>query len=650
MSDSLEGLRQERDRYVRRYARERDARAQAESIGERAMRELTSRNRELKTHFEQVLRDREARYRGIFESAVDAIIAINEKGVIEDVNFSTETLFGYQSAELLGHNVSMLMPAVYARQHDQFLRRYIETGNRRVIGIGREVVGLRKDGSTFPAELSVGEVWLGERRSFTGIVRDITLRKEAERRLEEMLEDLKHSHDALLATLNSMNVGSVLVDGMGCITFVSVAAVAAPIMDLAQAIGAPWEEAVALDHKYIEAMRRLMAIPASSRDPLEIDWEDSGGKRCHSRVEIKDDPREANAFLMFFYDLTELNHLRNLTVKVSQGQMVGSGEAMQTVYERIQRVAAGDWTVLIEGETGVGKELAARAIHASSSRRRGPFIAVNCAGMTDSLLESQLFGHRKGAFTDAVAERKGFFEAASGGTILLDEIGDISSKLQKALLRVIQEREVMRLGDNQVRKVDVRILAATNRDIDEEVAAGHFRQDLLYRVREGRLTVPPLQERVEDIPSLVANFLAEQRMSAGKPIFDLELAALRALEKYHWPGNVRELRSAISFAVIACHSPSIALTDLPPEIIDSEADPSVRSDHELASPPSRAPTRRAANTDERSQILAALDWAEDNRARAARKLGIGRATLYRRMRAHGIPVRKRAPTAPRRIQ
>jgi transcriptional regulator with GAF, ATPase, and Fis domain len=293
--------------------------------------------------------------------------------------------------------------------------------------------------------------------------------------------------------------------------------------------------------------------------------------------------------------------LRTKLASSSHGQMTGTSAPMRAVYEQIADIANGDWTVLIQGETGVGKELVARAVHAASPRNGGPFIAVNCAGLTDSLLESQLFGHRKGAFTGAIADQQGLFEAAAGGTILLDEIGDVSMKVQTSLLRVIQEREVLR---SRVRKVDCRVLVATNRDLSQEVAAGRFREDLLYRIRVARIVVPPLRERAGDVPLLVASFLAQQRLSTGRPVMELEDEAMNALQRHSWPGNVRELKSAIEHAVIRCKGPVICLRDLPPELRGE-------GDHVCAVTPAVAPAAPAVSpeaappADERGRILEA---------------------------------------------
>lgn len=306
---------------------------------------------------------------------------------------------------------------------------------------------------------------------------------------------------------------------------------------------------------------------------------------------------------------------RQLNEKTQFQNLIGKSQLMGQLYGQIRDVAKVDATVLIEGETGTGKELVARAIHLSSPRKTGPFIAVNCAGLTDALLGSQLFGHKKGAFTGAVDHQQGFFEAANGGTLFLDEIGDISPAVQTNLLRVLQEREIIRLGESRPRKVDVRVLAATHHNLSQDVANGVFRADLLYRIRVARIHLPSLRNRREDIPLLVASFLGQCCAVTGKPVDRVSPEAMQALTNYAWPGNVRELKSAIESGVISCKETTIRMEDLPPEVFDSL----------VPQMPFEAPQ------DEKARLLAALNQAKGNRTMAARLLGVSRATLYRRL-------------------
>jgi DNA-binding NtrC family response regulator len=320
--------------------------------------------------------------------------------------------------------------------------------------------------------------------------------------------------------------------------------------------------------------------------------------------------------IVFLYDVSEVRALRRrVEERASFDDMIGASPAMQDVYRLIEDLAQVDSTVLVEGETGAGKELVARALHTRSRRSGGAFVAVNCAGLPESLVASQLFGHKRGAFTGAVADQRGLFEAASGGTLFLDEIGDVPPGVQTSLLRVLQDKQVTRLGETSSRKIDARVVVATHRDLNEEVREGRFRADLLYRIRVGRIRLPALRERREDIPLLVKRFLADLRAEIGKPVSGTSTEAMRVLTAYRWPGNVRELRSALEFAVIRTRSERIQPDDLPPELDAPPAD----SDE--------AERRRYEN---------ALERAGGNRTRAAELLGISRATFYRRLGQLGL--------------
>ncbi|MCA9658711.1 MAG: sigma 54-interacting transcriptional regulator [Myxococcales bacterium] len=318
--------------------------------------------------------------------------------------------------------------------------------------------------------------------------------------------------------------------------------------------------------------------------------------------------------------------------------LIGDSPVMRELYAAIDRVAAGDWTALIRGETGSGKELVARAIHEASKRRGGPFVAVNCAGLTDTLLSSQLFGHVKGAFTGATRDQPGLFEAASGGTIFLDEIGDISLATQRSLLRVLQEREVIRVGEAQTRKVDTRVLAATHRDLEAMTRTGDFREDLLYRIRIARINVPPLRARLCDVPALAAGFLRDTRVTGGKAVRGIAPAALDRLRRYAWPGNVRELKAALEHAVIHTSRELLGVDDLPPELLErpTPATSSAPADGAAVDRPGLVSVARGGN--DRAAIIEALRLARGNRSEAARLLGIGRATFYRWLKTHAIDV------------
>jgi two-component system, NtrC family, response regulator HydG len=310
--------------------------------------------------------------------------------------------------------------------------------------------------------------------------------------------------------------------------------------------------------------------------------------------------------------------------------LVARSAAMRQAVELARRVAKVDVTVLLTGRSGAGKERLARLIHASSPRADRPFVAVNCGAIAEALLESELYGHARGAFTGAVQERAGLFEAAGGGTLLLDEIGEISPGMQVKLLRALQEREVRRVGENKARPVDVRVLAATNRNLAEEVRAGRFREDLFFRLRVVEIRLPGLADRREDVLPLAQVLLVEAAARVGRPPPGLSPAAADALMRHPWPGNVRELQNAMERAVALAAGPRVEVDDLPEELRGGVAAP----------PGARARVRRLDEV-EREHIFAALAAHGGNQTLAARALGIGTTTLYRRLKRYGADA---APT------
>jgi transcriptional regulator with PAS, ATPase and Fis domain len=293
---------------------------------------------------------------------------------------------------------------------------------------------------------------------------------------------------------------------------------------------------------------------------------------------------------------------------------------MQAVFEVARSAAASNSTVLLLGESGTGKELLARAIHVESPRADGAFVAVSCAALTETLLESELFGHEKGAFTGATATRKGKVELAQGGTLFLDEIGDISPKLQLDLLRVLEQHEFRRVGGTEVIRVDARVIAATNRDLRQAVADGHFREDLFYRLNVIPIVLPPLRDRTEDIPLLVEHFLDQLRAETGKAVEGVTRDALGALMARPWPGNVRELRNVLERGVVLARDPYITAADL--EL--------------MAAPGASGEESVSLREAERRHIETVLARCGGNVTRAARALGIDRVTLHRKIEKYGI--------------
>jgi DNA-binding NtrC family response regulator len=312
--------------------------------------------------------------------------------------------------------------------------------------------------------------------------------------------------------------------------------------------------------------------------------------------------------------------LRETLQETQAVEMVGQSPPMQRVLESIRTVAPNDTTVLIHGESGTGKELVARAIHNLSPRRFMPMVTIHCGALTETLLESELFGHEKGAFTGAQYRKKGKFEVAEGGTVFLDEISDISLKTQTDLLRVLQEKEITRVGGNQTIKVDFRAIAATNKDLPTLVKEGTFRPDLYYRLDVFGITLPPLRERKEDIPLLVDHFLLKYSRAMNKRFTGISRASLDVLMNYPWPGNVRELENAIERAMVIGREPEIQASDFPLQV---------------ATP--TAPEGSLALEDvERGHIQHVLEVCDWNQTRAAKALGIDRVTLYNKIKKYGF--------------
>ncbi|HZL19530.1 MAG TPA: sigma-54 dependent transcriptional regulator [Polyangia bacterium] len=319
-------------------------------------------------------------------------------------------------------------------------------------------------------------------------------------------------------------------------------------------------------------------------------------------------------------------------------RLVGQSPAIRQIYGVVEKVANTPSTVLISGESGTGKELIARALHENSNRHAGPFIKINCAAIPKTLMESELFGYDKGAFTGAVGAKPGRFELAHGGTLFLDEIGEIPVEMQVKLLRVLQESEFERVGGIKTIKVDVRLVTATNRDLLEEIAAGNFREDLFYRLNVVPIQIPPLRERREDIPLLAEHFIAKFNERLKKQIVSISPEAVAELVGYNWPGNIRELENLMERTILFCEDPEIRVSDLPPEIVG--AAPASAATVEGEPRPAGGSLKEAVRAEtervERELIQRALDATGGNVTQAARKLKISRKSLQTKMKELGL--------------
>ncbi len=375
----------------------------------------------------------------------------------------------------------------------------------------------------------------------------------------------------------------------------------------------------------------------------EITNKPSAGQRLFYRFvrNVVDDNQNVLGDLYVYRDVSKEVEVKRMKAEVfrlrselettySFTNLVGASDQMQRVYSLMKQAASSDITVLIQGESGTGKELVARSIHFHSSRKNRPFLAINCAAIPETLIESELFGHEQGAFTGAIKQKTGVFEHAREGTILLDEIGDMPALLQAKLLRVLQERKIQRVGGIDFIPIDIRVIVATNKNLELAIEKGEFRKDLYYRISAFPISIPPLRERREDIPSLVKHFLGKHTVSIGKSINSLSTAALQRLLQYDWPGNVRELENAIERAILLETEQTLQADNLLPQFLP------------VVSRKERPAARKSVNSLEEVEgqtLLQALEFSANNISKAARFLGINRSTLYRKLKKYNLPAK-----------
>ena len=450
------------------------------------------------------------------------------------------------------------------------------------------------------------------------VISEMKLRR-ANLQLRKTRDDVKR----LFATLSD---GVVAVNADGEITFIDDKAMQIFSIDETKALGCSWEDVLKLSTDSTTAIQELLADKQSRSVSVQLE-------HLNTEMEIRKTavPDSQGEIALIMSDVTELNKMRAiLTSESIHYGIVGRAPAIREIGIQISQVAPLDIPLLISGETGTGKDLIANAIHKISPRESGPFVAVNCGALTESLLNSQLFGHKRGAFTGAINDQQGLFEAGSGGTVFLDEIGDMPIDLQASLLRVLDNKEVVRLGESKPRSVDFRLVSASNRDLQQLIKDGLFREDLFYRIRGLDIRMPPLRKRREDIPLLLEHFARIDALANHTEPPHFTNNAIAVLMRYPWPGNVRQLRSTVSFAVLHSGRSTIRLADLPPEIT---AEPIATAEPEVPSKPTRL---NPPHSDPKQEILWALEEAQGNRSQAAKLLGISRATFYRRMQQLGI--------------
>lgn len=452
----------------------------------------------------------------------------------------------------------------------------------------------------------------------------------ANRVISEM--KLRRANLRLLKTKDNINRlfgrlsdGVIAINVEGKITYIDDNAEKIFNLDQNEALDHSWKELLELTADSKTALQELLMDSQTGSVVVQLEGLDTEMEIRKTKI-----PDIQEEVVLIFTDVTEVKKMRALLTgeHIFHG-IVGKAPAMREVVEQIGQVAALDVPILISGETGTGKDLVANAIHKISPRESGPFVAVNCGALTESLLSSQLFGHKRGAFTGAIDDQQGLFEAGSGGTVFLDEIGDMPMDLQASLLRVLDNKEVVRLGESKPRSVDFRLVSASNRDLQQLIKEGLFREDLFYRIRGLDIRMPPLRKRREDIPLLLDHFARIDALTNHTEPPRFTNNAIAVLMRYPWPGNVRQLRSTVSFAVIHSGRSTIRLADLPPEIA---TEPMAAAEPVTPS----TPTRLNPHTDPKQEILWALEEAQGNRSKAAKLLGISRATFYRRMQQLNI--------------
>jgi PAS domain S-box-containing protein len=602
---------------------------------------------------EEALKSDEAQLSGIIGSAMDGIITVDENEQIMLFNAAAEKIFGCQAGDAVGQSLEQFIPERYRTAHHRHIHTFGKNDvAQRVMGErGGELCGRKRSGEEFPMEASISQIQLSGKKLFTVILRDIS---DSKRALDELRDSEKRFSKAFRANPQPMSLTTV-ADGRYLDVNDSFLSMSGYLREevigrtsLEVGFWETWERRVdfighlleAGSAKNVETRFRTkngsVRILLSSAERLEL-----GGQDClvmassdiSDRMKAQEELRKAHDELIIAHD--EVNHLKNqleaeniyLQEELQQdqafGDMVGQSPAIKHVLYKVSQVAPIDSTVLITGETGTGKELVARAIHAASTRKDRPLIKVNCAALSPNLIESELFGHEKGAFTGAATRKLGRFELANTGTFFLDEIGELPLDLQVKLLRVLQEGEFERVGGAKTLATDVRIIAATNRDLKLEVEKGEFRQDLWYRLNVFPITTPSLRERREDIPLLTEHFAKRFAQKFGKQITAVSPNTMAALCEYSWPGNIRELANVVERAVINSRGPVLRIREeFAPQQLETTVT-AVKTLEEM----------------EREHILRVLEnvrWRIQGPRGAARILGINPSTLRTRMVKLGI--------------
>jgi len=567
---------------------------------------------------EFTLKESEKRHQAIIEGFEEGYIEVDLKGNTVSCNDSFCRITGYLKEEINGLNYREYMDEAMAKVVFAAYNKVYRTGVSNK-GFNYEIIRKNGDRRIIENSISLVKNSQGHRTGFRSVVRDITDRKRTE-------EELEKHRSRLRAIFRSVRDAIITVDTEMVVVEANKAAENICGLAPGKITGKLFTDCITPCNKNChevikEGLRRKTTI-------REYQIECNLSHQPQQIVIITSSPllnRDGKfvGSVVVIRDITKLSNLeRELKERHKFHKIIGKSSKMKDIYGLLNDLADLETTVLITGESGTGKSLAAKALHYSGSRALKPLITVNCSILSENLLESELFGHVKGAFTGAIKDTQGRFQAADGGMILLDEIGDISPRIQLKLLRVLEEKEFERVGASVPIKVDARIIACTNKDLKEKVRLGEFREDLYYRLKVVEVTLPPLREKLDDIPLLVEHFCNAFNKSFQKKIRGLSDEVLNVFMNYRWPGNVRELVHSIEHAFVVCRDPIISLNHIPAEIrAYSGIEKSICENRSVEGP---------------EKIRTVLDQTDWNKAKAARILGIDRSTLYRKIHKYGL--------------
>jgi two-component system, NtrC family, response regulator HydG len=581
----------------------------------------------------EVLAESVKQYRASIEEIEDGYAEIDPTGKVTFFNSSFLRIFALSPQEMAESDPRTLVEPETLRVASKSYLKVLETGvpDKGIVHEFRKA-----DGSKGVIEVSVSPKVNTEGLPIATrcIVRDITERKHAE-------EEIARHRNLLEAIFRSVNEAVITVNKDMRVIEVNKATEEICGLNRTEIVGKVFKNCI----KHCrESCQEVLQNALESRRTIKDYRIECKHKNKPYQITmvtaspLLDHDNEFMGAVLVLRDISRLNTLENeLTERYQFHNMIGQSSKMQEIYDLLETLSDIETTVLITGESGTGKEMVSKALHYSGDRKDKPLIKVNCSALSENLLESELFGHVKGAFTGAVSDRQGRFQAAEGGTILLDEIGDISPGIQLKLLRVLDEKEFERVGESTPTKANVRVIAATNRDLKEKVRAGEFREDLYYRLKVIEIALPPLRERPEDIPLLVDHFCKRFNDTFRKRIEGVSTEALKCFMNYPWPGNVRELRHCLERAFILCRDRTIVLDHLPQDL------------RQYAEKKWIIPVKKtAANHHDILEVLNRTGW---DKSEAARLLGIHRATLYRniakyKLDMHNPKPRKRRKKAP----